>query len=722
MVIDFAKSLPFLLNTQIPEVNFQEIVKRFNNGETIEELKKDYDILKDAHWDYLRGVDKGKAEASQWTEALEKSSGGVKKLASGLKLAAKNMGIMLAVTIAFKAAYAIFDHFNVTAEEQQEKVDGWASKVEELKSKYDELKGKNLSADEEKELEYLKNRLEYSEKQLETEQAILAMKELYGKGDIFSDGNLEPTTHSNGEVQVSYANEMSASADEMIKKFQKDREIADANTKWLETNGHDVSSGMYKEEAEQIDKLIAKREEMYEQRDKYYASLELLKEKRDSGVLSGEDKATVETDIEKYEKEIETLTNSIDKVTLYVDIVPVLAEDQINTKKALEEQFGKKNIGELSAEELKIAYKIENVGDMTFEQLKDAIKDVQDAAEEEFNITISTSDYIAELEKMSDGFSKIQSIYEDIQDAGDFDFGSLAKSSDLGAIFSEIDGYEDFVEVIANAPDDIVACQSAFDDLVSSWFYAQDPLKNITDETYDLTVTWLKQQGVENAVEMADYALAESKKAAYIASQQLTDGAPATIKAFMDEADMAGFTESQIIAMTVAMIQAENTTLDFSQQIAALQNLAVQAGLTAGALANLDAAKLKNDPQVQRAAAEKGISVEDHIVASYSNAILSASSAATYKPKANGWSKIISDNTGMTQEEIQALFENVDINDALSEFTEENSDATDENTRAILFVISALANLESELEAAEKKPSFDNFDDSIMDETDQAYH
>lgn len=87
----------------------------------------------------------------------------------------------------------------------------------------------------------------------------------------------------------------------------------------------------------------------------------------------------------------------------------------------------------------------------------------------------------------------------------------------------------------------------------------------------------------------------------------------------------------------------------------------------------------------------------------------------------NGWSKIIADNTGMTQEEITALFENVDMNDILSEYTDENSDATDKNTRAILSLITALANMEEEDEEEDERMTLDNFDDSIMDASDQAY-
>lgn len=85
----------------------------------------------------------------------------------------------------------------------------------------------------------------------------------------------------------------------------------------------------------------------------------------------------------------------------------------------------------------------------------------------------------------------------------------------------------------------------------------------------------------------------------------------------------------------------------------------------------------------------------------------------------SGLARIISNNTNLTDDEISAIFENVDITEMLSDETDDNTDATDENTRAILRFIEALQNLE--LEVPVEEMTLENFDDSIMSESDQAY-
>ena len=81
--------------------------------------------------------------------------------------------------------------------------------------------------------------------------------------------------------------------------------------------------------------------------------------------------------------------------------------------------------------------------------------------------------------------------------------------------------------------------------------------------------------------------------------------------------------------------------------------------------------------------------------------------------------KYIEDNSKYTSEEIVALLDNSDVTDMLADYTDDNSDATDDNTDAIYRFIDALANLE--LEVPLEEMTLENFDDSIMSESDQAY-
>ena len=142
---------------------------------------------------------------------------------------------------------------------------------------------------------------------------------------------------------------------------------------------------------------------------------------------------------------------------------------------------------------------------------------------------------ITSLESLSDGFDKISSIYEDVQNKADFDYGSLIDEDFVNIFKAYTAEYENFVDVISNSPTDIKACQSAFDDLVTAWFNGQEPLKNITEETYALTVKWLEQNGIANANEVATYALAKSKVEAFIAGRDLSQVTDEEIQKFLEE-------------------------------------------------------------------------------------------------------------------------------------------------------------------------------------------
>ena len=85
------------------------------------------------------------------------------------------LGIIGLIVIAVQAAVAIYDHFNVTLEEQREIVDELRGEVNSLQSEYDELLGKSRSDEGITEAE--QTRLNLLKQQLEIKKQILAMEE-----------------------------------------------------------------------------------------------------------------------------------------------------------------------------------------------------------------------------------------------------------------------------------------------------------------------------------------------------------------------------------------------------------------------------------------------------------------------------------------------------------------------------------------------------------------
>lgn len=208
-VTDFQNAFNKMRSGDVKDLPWaKELAKRIDSGVLREDIRKEHMFrdTTDAALDFAYSLNQVEGNEAKLLKHQNGMAGSLKKLGESFKMVAGNMAIMLAVTVALKTAYAIFDHFNVTAEEQQEIVDGLSTKVSDLQSQYDALDSKTNKSDaENKQLKYLKTRLEYAERQLQVEQELLAMKELYGVGDFFSNGNLEPTTYSNGAYMESIA-------------------------------------------------------------------------------------------------------------------------------------------------------------------------------------------------------------------------------------------------------------------------------------------------------------------------------------------------------------------------------------------------------------------------------------------------------------------------------------------------------------------------------------
>lgn len=120
-----------------------------------------------------KSIQKGNAEISALDDALKKSTNSSNAFSASLKNVAANMGIMLAITVVLKLLGAAWDHFNVTVEESQGKVDEVTTKLKELNEEYDKLNSRDsdsLTSSEKERLNYLKDRISYEEELLDIEK------------------------------------------------------------------------------------------------------------------------------------------------------------------------------------------------------------------------------------------------------------------------------------------------------------------------------------------------------------------------------------------------------------------------------------------------------------------------------------------------------------------------------------------------------------------------
>jgi len=143
---------------------------------------------------FLSDVDSGTRKVEDIGSYMESLTSTTSKLASSLKSAAANLGIMLAVSMALKAISTAWDKANTTFEEQQKIVENLKSEITSLKEEEEKLLAlrneDGLTEAEQSRLDYLRQRLELDEKIYEKEQKQLHKSKLFGDGDFLSGGEL----------------------------------------------------------------------------------------------------------------------------------------------------------------------------------------------------------------------------------------------------------------------------------------------------------------------------------------------------------------------------------------------------------------------------------------------------------------------------------------------------------------------------------------------------
>ena len=129
---------------------------------------------------------------------------------------------------------------------------------------------------------------------------------------------------------------------------------------------------------------------------------------------------------------------------------------------------------------------------------------IQGCAEtaEELNdkINVEPSTFIntaSQVQSLSEGMNMLDQIYADIADQGDFDWSSILNNEGFQETFGGFtEEYENFIKTISSAPDDIGACQSAFDRLANAYINGSGIMDHLTDETKDMTATMLDRKSV----------------------------------------------------------------------------------------------------------------------------------------------------------------------------------------------------------------------------------
>lgn len=204
---------------------------------------------------------------------------------------------------------------------------------------------------------------------------------------------------------------------------------------------------------------------------------------------------------------------------------------------------------------------------------------------------LSYTESLASIETLSDGLNQLDGIYADIADKGTFDWGSILNNEGFKQTFGELGAaYDTFIKTVSTNPDNLQACQGAFDRLAATYIHNSGALDNLTESTKAATVAMLKQQGITNAEEIVTERLAGKKLAQKAAVDALNwanetsvEKTMTSVQALLTDTAAADTAKLALYDLLVQETIFSNTSLSVTEKIAALGKLAAAYGITADA-------------------------------------------------------------------------------------------------------------------------------------------
>ena len=208
----------------------------------------------------------------------------------------------------------------------------------------------------------------------------------------------------------------------------------------------------------------------------------------------------------------------------------------------------------------------------------------------------SFADTVSETQKLHDGLELINEVYKDVKDGGAIDYSNFLNNKDFTEAFGNLDAYEDFIQVISSSPDDIEACQDAFNKLTSEYIENSGALENLSEDTRDVTIALLEQKGVANAEEVVDFYLSaaagmdeltEAKKKAGYEAKTLESLTAAEIVAILNEGVASDYARGELYKLYLTQALLNENPADTRESLISLQNLVGGASAAGTALTEL---------------------------------------------------------------------------------------------------------------------------------------
>ena len=205
---------------------------------------------------------------------------------------------------------------------------------------------------------------------------------------------------------------------------------------------------------------------------------------------------------------------------------------------------------------------------------------------------------IENIDSLSEGFEELDKIMESMKDKNPFDYSLLDDKKFKEAFSGCGEAYTDFIEKISSTPNDVSACQSAFNNLVTEWINSSGVMDGLSEDTAQLTEDMLTNMGITNAHEVVTALLAQKQFELGAANEyaaatggDLASATDAEIAAYGAELAVQGQLTQQTAQFLLQKIKNNGITINTAADIDNIYALAQAAGATAGTLDALTAAK-----------------------------------------------------------------------------------------------------------------------------------
>lgn len=204
-----------------------------------------------------------------------------------------------------------------------------------------------------------------------------------------------------------------------------------------------------------------------------------IKEAIDSGAF--DDSPNRKAEVERYYQAFQNAVAMIEAEIVNINARVNIVDDEIYKNRIKQLFVGQgldwssvpeyqSYINNLSTDELKkVNLGIENNTIRNWSDLINAVDNYRKSLKETIKVEQNSPAFLSSIKSVSDKANELNSlakIFSDVKDAGTFEFSSLADDSFVSTFSKYTDEFQSFVDTVTNSPNNINACQSAFDEFI----------------------------------------------------------------------------------------------------------------------------------------------------------------------------------------------------------------------------------------------------------------